>query len=142
MDEVSYKGWTRPGPRPPAGPGPEPGETLDHWCGHFRIFQYEKGHRCSTDDLLAGIVVLFALQTAANLQFWRRSDEFLRTQLLLVSATTFAIGQGALYLWAAAERLGLVAPISGWATIVLTMTAYLGTGLYFGIRNMPGSGRA
>ncbi len=92
--------------------------------------------------VFAGIVVLFALQTAANLQFWRRSDEFLRTQLLLVSATTFAIGQGALYLWAAAERLGLVAPISGWATIVLTMTAYLGTGLYFGIRNMPGSGRA
>ena len=53
MDDVSYKGWTRPGPRPPAGTGPEPGETLDHWCGHFRIFQYEKGHRCSTDDLLA-----------------------------------------------------------------------------------------
>jgi len=32
---------------------PEEGETLDHLCGHFRIFQYQKGHRFSTDDLLA-----------------------------------------------------------------------------------------
>jgi tRNA1(Val) A37 N6-methylase TrmN6 len=52
MCESSYKGWTRPGPRPPGGLEPEPGETLDHLCGHFRIFQYQKGHRCSTDDLL------------------------------------------------------------------------------------------
>ena len=52
MSEVSYKGWTRPGPLPPGGLEPEEGETLDHLCGHFRIFQYKKGHRCSTDDLL------------------------------------------------------------------------------------------
>jgi tRNA1(Val) A37 N6-methylase TrmN6 len=52
MNEASFKGWTRPGPLPPAGLEPEPEETLDHWCGHFRIFQYRKGHRCSTDDLL------------------------------------------------------------------------------------------
>jgi tRNA1(Val) A37 N6-methylase TrmN6 len=49
----TYKGWTRPGPRPPGGLEPEAGETLDHLCGHFRIFQYAKGHRFSTDDLLA-----------------------------------------------------------------------------------------
>jgi len=30
----------------------EPGETLDYLCGHFRIFQYERGHRYSTDDVL------------------------------------------------------------------------------------------
>ena len=53
MSEVSYKGWTRPGQHPPAGLEPEPGETLDHLCGHFRIFQYLKGHRFSTDDILA-----------------------------------------------------------------------------------------
>jgi len=52
VSEASYKGWTRPGPRPPGGIEPEEGETLDHLCGHFRIFQYKKGHRCSTDDLL------------------------------------------------------------------------------------------
>jgi tRNA1(Val) A37 N6-methylase TrmN6 len=53
MSETSYKGWTRPGLHPPAGLEPEEGETLDHLCGHFRIFQYAKGHRFSTDDILA-----------------------------------------------------------------------------------------
>jgi tRNA1(Val) A37 N6-methylase TrmN6 len=52
MSETSYRGWTRPGPCPPGGIEPEADETLDHLCGHFRIFQYAKGHRCSTDDLL------------------------------------------------------------------------------------------
>jgi tRNA1Val (adenine37-N6)-methyltransferase len=48
----SYRGWRRPGPVPPGGLLPEPGETLDFICGHFRIFQYAKGHRYSTDDVL------------------------------------------------------------------------------------------
>ena len=52
MSDVSFKGWTRPGIRPPGGPEPEEGETLDHLCGHFRIFQYAKGHRFSGDDIL------------------------------------------------------------------------------------------
>jgi tRNA1(Val) A37 N6-methylase TrmN6 len=37
---------------PPRGISPEDGETLDYLCGHFRIFQYERGHRYSTDDVL------------------------------------------------------------------------------------------
>ncbi len=37
---------------PPGGLAPEEGETLDFICGHFRIFQYAKGHRYSTDDVL------------------------------------------------------------------------------------------
>lgn len=51
MDD-SYRGWRRPGPVPPGGVEPEEGETLDYICGHFRIFQYAKGHRYSTDDVL------------------------------------------------------------------------------------------
>lgn len=47
-----YRGYRRPGPLPPGGIAPEPGETLDYICGEFRIFQYEKGHRYSTDDVL------------------------------------------------------------------------------------------
>jgi tRNA1(Val) A37 N6-methylase TrmN6 len=30
----------------------EPGETLDGLCGHWRIFQLQKGNRFSTDDLV------------------------------------------------------------------------------------------
>jgi tRNA1Val (adenine37-N6)-methyltransferase len=51
-DDNSYRGWVRPGPVPPGGLDPEEGETLDFLCGHFRIFQYTKGHRYSTDDVL------------------------------------------------------------------------------------------
>lgn len=47
-----YRGWRRPGPRPPGGIEPDENETLDFLCGHWRIFQYEKGHRYSTDDVL------------------------------------------------------------------------------------------
>lgn len=52
MTTESYRGWRRPGPVPPGGVAPEEGETLDFLCGHFRIFQYAKGHRYSTDDVL------------------------------------------------------------------------------------------
>jgi tRNA1(Val) A37 N6-methylase TrmN6 len=37
---------------PPGGVESDDGETRDYICGHFRIFQYEKGHRYSTDDVL------------------------------------------------------------------------------------------
>lgn len=49
---TQYRGWTRPGPLPPGNVAAEPGETLDFICGNFRIFQYETGHRYSTDDVL------------------------------------------------------------------------------------------
>jgi tRNA1(Val) A37 N6-methylase TrmN6 len=53
MDDPDfYRGWRRPGPVPPGGIEPDEGETLDFICGHFRIFQYAKGHRYSTDDVL------------------------------------------------------------------------------------------
>lgn len=47
-----YRGYRRPGPTPPGGVEPAEGETLDYICGDFRIFQYAKGHRYSTDDVL------------------------------------------------------------------------------------------
>src|SRR5436309_15419441 len=47
-----YRGWVRPGPLPPGGVEAKPGETLDYVSGNFRIFQYEDGHRFSTDDVL------------------------------------------------------------------------------------------
>jgi tRNA1(Val) A37 N6-methylase TrmN6 len=52
MSDEVYKGWARPGQRVPGGVEVEEGETLDCLCGYFRMFQYKKGHRFSTDDLL------------------------------------------------------------------------------------------
>ena len=51
-DDVEYRGWKRPGPLPPRCVEVEDGESLDYLCGWFRIFQYERGHRYSTDDVL------------------------------------------------------------------------------------------
>lgn len=48
----TFHGWVRPGPRPPGGVDLEAGETLDYLAGHFKIFQYERGHRYSVDDAL------------------------------------------------------------------------------------------
>lgn len=53
--DTHFKGWAKPGPRPPATSRPvdlAPEETLDATSGHFRIFQLKKGHRFSTDDVL------------------------------------------------------------------------------------------
>lgn len=54
--EPSFKGWTKPGPIPPGakeqGTVAAAGESLDGISGHFRLFQLEKGHRFSTDDVL------------------------------------------------------------------------------------------
>lgn len=63
-DDESYRGWRRPGPIPPGGVEAEPGETLDYLCGWFRIFQYERGHRYSTDDVLTA---WYAMQWAPRL---------------------------------------------------------------------------
>src|SRR5712672_3254826 len=51
-----FKDWAKPGALAPgAAEGSAniaEGETLDAISGHFRIFQIEKGHRFSTDDVL------------------------------------------------------------------------------------------
>jgi len=52
MDDATFRGWMRPGPRPPGGLEPEQDETLDYLCGHWKLFQYVKGHRYSVDDVL------------------------------------------------------------------------------------------
>ena len=52
MTDATFKGWTRPGPRPPGGLEAGEDETLDYICGHYRLFQYRRGHRFSTDDIL------------------------------------------------------------------------------------------
>lgn len=41
------------------------------------------------------------------------------------AAATFFLGQGLLFLWAAAERLGVVAPLTAWDIYAVLMTLYL-----------------
>lgn len=69
-NEHSYRGWRRPGPKPPGGVEPDEGETLDYLCGCYKIFQYAKGHRYSTDDVLTawyGTICAPRVERAADL---------------------------------------------------------------------------
>ena len=50
----TFKGYVLPGPAPPGLPEAEypEGTSLDALSGQFKLFQYKKGHRFSTDDVL------------------------------------------------------------------------------------------
>ncbi|MFN3779155.1 MAG: hypothetical protein ACK4SI_09185 [Brevundimonas aurantiaca] len=71
------------------------------------------------------IVLLFAAHTALNLKVWGSVDELLRRATLEAATATFFLGQGLLFLWAAGERLGLLAPITAWDVYAVLMTLYL-----------------
>ncbi|HEU4521941.1 MAG TPA: methyltransferase [Thermoanaerobaculia bacterium] len=69
-DELRYRGWRRPGPVPPGNIEVESGESLDLIAGNFRIFQFEKGHRYSTDDVVTawyGTISAPRVERAADL---------------------------------------------------------------------------
>jgi hypothetical protein len=75
--------------------------------------------------VFGGIVVLMVLQGVANLMLWRAADEMLRRIMAETSVLAFWVLQTALFLYAAAERLGLVETVSGWGLIGILMAVYL-----------------
>lgn len=79
----------------------------------------------NADVVFGGIVVLLVIQSIANLMLWRAADEMLRQVMAETSAMAFWALQTALFLYAAAERLGLVDTISGWGLTGILMAVYL-----------------
>lgn len=75
--------------------------------------------------LLGGIVAVFALQTWFNIVALRSIDEFYRRATLESMALSFWVLQGALFLWATAERFGLVPALNSWDGYTVLMAAYL-----------------
>ena len=71
------------------------------------------------------IFACFAVQTAFNFVVWRRSDEFVRRMIMETASLCFWILQAALFLWACAERLGLLAALSSWDSIAILMSVYV-----------------
>lgn len=88
----------------------------------------------SSEGLFAGIVVVLALQTGANALLWRRADEMLRRVMLETSALAFWVGQLTLFLYAAAERLGLVGGVTAWGMMAILMVVYLLASIAAGLR--------
>ena len=79
----------------------------------------------SPDFVFAAVVGLFVLQTVANLMLWRQADEMLRRVMSETGAMAFWALQAALFLYAAAERLGLVETITAWGMTGVLMAVYL-----------------
>lgn len=75
--------------------------------------------------VFAGIVAAFILQTVANVLVWRRADEMLRRLMTDTSTIAFWGLQSAFFLYAAAERLDLIAPVSAWGMAGILMVVYL-----------------
>lgn len=77
------------------------------------------------DVVFGGVIALLAIQTVANVLLWRRADEMLRQVMAETSAMAFWVLQTALFLYAAAERLGLVESITAWGMTGILMAVYL-----------------
>jgi hypothetical protein len=79
----------------------------------------------SPDMVFWGIAVLLAVQSAANLMLWKQADEMLQRVMWETSAMAFWALQLALFLYAAAERLGLVEGLTAWGMLGILMGVYL-----------------
>ena len=74
---------------------------------------------------MLAVGALLVLHTMMNLDLWRRSDELIRAVTVEAGAVVFWLGQGLLFLWAAAERLGAAPSLSAWDVYVVLMGLYL-----------------
>ncbi len=75
--------------------------------------------------VMAGILALFLVQTVGNLTLWFRSDELVRRVIAETGAASFWLLQGALFLWAAGEKLNLLPHLSLWDAVSIMMASYL-----------------
>ncbi|MFN3560134.1 MAG: hypothetical protein ACK4UQ_12740 [Brevundimonas sp.] len=83
---------------------------------------------------LGAVVLLLVVHTALNLQLFRSVDELFRRTVVEAGAATFWLGQGLLFLWAAAERLAAAPPITAWDVYVVLMGVYLMVSMVVTIR--------
>lgn len=98
-------------------------------------FAQPNGWAAGRSGLVFGVMcALFLVQTVANITLWHDADEFLRARLLETFSVTFAIGQGGLFLWAAAEHLGLVQAVTSWTLLIVQMLLYFAVSLVIGLR--------
>jgi len=81
-------------------------------------------------------VAVFAFQTILNILVWRGADTFNRRISIEAGALSFWSLQGALFLWAAAERMGLAPAITAWGGLVIVMSVYLLAGAWAGVRRL------
>ena len=82
------------------------------------------GALATPEVVFAAVILLLVCQSAANLMLWRAADEMLRRVMLETSALAFWALQLALFVYASAERLGMVGTITGWGLMGILMGVY------------------
>jgi hypothetical protein len=93
------------------------------------------GSAWATPEVVFGaVLLLLAVQSGANLMLWRNADEMLRRVMLETSALAFWAVQLGLFIYAAAERLGLIGTISGWGLMGVLMGVYFIASIVAGAR--------
>jgi hypothetical protein len=75
--------------------------------------------------VMLGLIAAFILQTALNITVWSRSDELIRRSISDAGAVSFWVLQGALFLWAAGEKLTLLPHLTSWDALTVLMGFYL-----------------
>jgi hypothetical protein len=75
--------------------------------------------------VLAALIVISLVQVALNVRLWRAADELTRRVTFEAACIAFFIVEGLLFLWAAAEVMGLAPAVSAWAVWTLMFAAYL-----------------
>lgn len=71
------------------------------------------------------LMTAFIVHSVVNYGLWRDGDEMMRRIIVEAGAACFWILQGALFIWAVAERLGLASGFSAWDALVVLMAVYL-----------------
>ncbi|MGV8928731.1 MAG: hypothetical protein ACOH1E_03175 [Brevundimonas sp.] len=84
--------------------------------------------------VFGAVVLLLVLQSVANLMLWRAADEMLRRVMLETSALAFWALQLGLFVYASAERLGLVGAVTGWGLMGILMAVYFSASIVAGAR--------
>lgn len=83
---------------------------------------------------VGAIALLLVLHTVMNVRVYRQADELLRRAVMETAAVTFFAGQLALFMWAAAERLGAAPPITAWDIYAVLMALYLVASVWISVR--------
>ena len=83
---------------------------------------------------VAAIAVLFVAHTVMNWRVYQQADELLRRSVLETATIAFFLGQGLLFIWAAAERLGVATPLTAWDIYAVLMAIYLTASLAVSLR--------
>ena len=80
------------------------------------------------------IGLLMIVHTVMNVRVYRQADELLRRTMMEAATITFFLGQGVLFVWAAAERMGAVPQITAWDIYAVLMILYLLASLVVSVR--------